>query len=411
MIHQGLKQRWSAHPRRNSIVAVVAVLVVVVAGFGVTRAIGGDSSAATTRNVEVTSGALQETVSGSGTIAAASTEDLNFELSGEVTAVYVSEGQKVKKNQVLAEIDSASLRTQVAQASASVASAESKLASDEDAGASAAQISADKASLAAARSEQRVAESNLAGATLRSPIKGTVSALSLVEGQYISSSSAAAGSSQPSSGGSTNTSAADTSTSTPQVQVISTGSYVVNLSVDDTQISKLSEGDQATITVAGTTEKVFGTVSSVGLIATTTSGVSSFPVVAAITGSPKGLYAGSTAQVSIVYRQINGATQVPSLAVNQEGDKNYVQLVTGDDVEKREVTTGVSAGGQTQVLAGLAVGDQVQIVIPAVAARSADSGGPGVGGLPGGGGSGGFPGGGSGGPPAGFTGGFPGGTP
>ena len=102
MIHQGLKQRWSAHPRRNSIVAVVAVLVVVVAGFGVTRAIGGDSSAATTRNVEVTSGALQETVSGSGTIAAASTleKDLgvvgknNVEASAKVGAAIAERAKK-----------------------------------------------------------------------------------------------------------------------------------------------------------------------------------------------------------------------------------------------------------------------------------------------------------------------------
>lgn len=327
MVHPGLRKRWSAHNRRNSIIVVVAVLFVAVLGYGATRAMGSTDAAATTRNVEATSGVLQETVSGSGTIAATSMEDLNFAVSGEVTAVYVTQGEKVKKNQVLAKIDSASLRTKVAQANASVASAESKLSSDEDADAANAQINADQASLAAARSDLSVVESNLSEATLRSPIKGTVSALNLVEGQYVSSGSSSTGS-QSSSGGSTGVAATDTSASSAQVQVISTGSYIVNLSVDDTQISKVSNGDQATITLTGATEKVFGTVSSVGLVATTTSGVSSFPVVVTITGSSKGLYAGSTAQVSIVYHQLNDATQVSSLAVSQEGGKQYVQLVT-----------------------------------------------------------------------------------
>ena len=54
--------------------------------------------------------------------------------------------------------------------------------------------------------------------------------------------------------------------------MVSTGSYIVNGTVDSTQVSQVKVGDQATITVSGSTTPVYGTVGSVGLLATTTRG-------------------------------------------------------------------------------------------------------------------------------------------
>lgn len=400
-----ITQRWSVHKRRNILLAGALGAVLIAATVGVTRAVGDEGTELTTRNVEVTTGSMQETVSASGTVAAKSTENLNFSVSGEVVEVNVEQGDTVKKNDVLARIDSASLRAQVAQAEAAVASAESKLASDQDADASSAQLNADSASLSAARSELAVAEANLANATLRSPIRGTISSLDLVVGQYVFAGSSSSGAT--STGGASGTSTAATSgqttssTSTAQIQVISTSSFVVDVSVDDTQVSKISQGDQATITVTGSTDKVFGTVSSVGLVATTSSGVSSFPVVVAVTGDPPGLHAGSTATVSIVYRQLNDVLQVSSLAISNNAGKKSVKLVTDSGIEEREVTTGVTAGSTTQILTGLQDGDQVQVTIPTAVTGGTRSGGQGESSF----GGGQFPGGGglpAGGPPAGF---------
>lgn len=391
---------------RNSIALAAVVVLIIVTVWGATSVFGADQAQATTRNVEVTTGTMQETVTGSGTVAAKSTENLDFAVSGEVTAVLVSAGESVKKNEVLARIDSAALETKVAQGEASVASAEARLSSDEDAGASDAQINADQASLTAARSDLAVAESDLADATLRAPIKGTVAALNLVEGQFVSGGASASGSAGGQSTASGGTSVGATTTQASQIQVISTGSWTVDLSVDDTQIAKVSEGDQATVTVGGVSERVFGTVSSVGLVASTSSGVSSFPVVVTITGSPEGLYAGMSAEVSIVYHQLNNVLQVSSLAISRSGDTQSVQLVAGTGTETREVTTGVTAGGQTQILTGLSSGDEVQITVPAAVG--------GGGGMPGGGSGGGFqrggfPGRGGGLPSGSSGGGFPGG--
>ena len=62
--------------------------------------------------------------------------------------------------------------------------------------------------------------------------------------------------------------------------VVSTDSYIVNATVDDTQVGQVKVGDQAVITPSGSTSTVYGTVSSVGLVASSRLGssVASFPV-------------------------------------------------------------------------------------------------------------------------------------
>lgn len=406
----GMSRQWrrftnwfQRHTRRNSILLGVVVILLAAGAWGIQAKTSSDTGTVT-RNSEVTTGTMQETVTGSGTVAASSTNDLNFETSGQISSVNVEAGEKVGKNQVLARINSASLRAQVAQARSSVASAQSKLSSDQDADASSAQISADQASLESAQAELAAAEDSLRSATLRSPIAGTVSAVNLSVGQYVTAGSSTAGSGTTAASSGAGATSSD-STSTPQVQVISTGSYVVNLNVDDTQISKLSKGDQATITLTGTSDKIFGTVTSVGLVAQTSSGVSTFPVEVKVTGSPADVYPGTAAEVAIVYRQLNDVLQVPTQAISRNGDKQTVQVVTGTGSETREITTGISSGGQTQVLTGLTSGEQVQITTRTIFPGVQPGGSSGSGDMPSGGfPAGGVPGGGSG-PPAGFSGG------
>ena len=60
-----------------------------------------------------------------------------------------------------------------------------------------------------------------------------------------------------------------------QVVVIATTSYVVNTTVDDTQVGQIAEGDQAVITPTGAIARrpVYGTVASIGEIATRNPGM------------------------------------------------------------------------------------------------------------------------------------------
>ncbi|MDQ1360844.1 MAG: hypothetical protein QOJ44_1221, partial [Acidimicrobiaceae bacterium] len=104
---------------------------------------------------------------------------------------------------------------------------------------------------------------------------------------------------------------------------------------------------------------VYGTVSSVGLIATQSSTVATFPVAIAVTGNPTGIYAGSTATLSIVVKQLNNVVEVPTAAISYSGGQSTVTVVQNGSHVPRTVTTGVSSNGQTQVTSGLTAGEKV----------------------------------------------------
>lgn len=175
----------------------------------------------------------------------------------------------------------------------------------------------------------------------------------------------------------------------------------MNSTVNSTQVGEVLVGDQATIAVSGSTSTIYGTVGSVGLLATTSSGVSSFPVVIDVTGSPPGLYGGSSANVSTIVKQLQGVIVVPTAAISYSGNATTVTLDVNGTKATRNVTIGTASGGQTQVVGGLSVGDRIYVT--QVSFRGPlGTGGSGSGlfgrtGAGGGGGGGGFGGGGGGG--------------
>jgi len=179
---------------------------------------------------------------------------------------------------------------------------------------------------------------------------------------------------------------------------------VVEASVGSEDLPQLKKGMQAEITPTGSTTKVFGTVKTVGIVASSSSGGSaSFPVTIAVTGSPKGLYAGGAATVSIIVKQVDNVLTVPTSAVHTENGKTVVhQMVSGAQVSTA-VTVGTTYGAVTQILTGLKTGDKVVGTTfrtggnnPTGGTRTRQGGGTGGGGFGGGGFGGGF-----GGPPAG----------
>jgi multidrug efflux pump subunit AcrA (membrane-fusion protein) len=421
--------------------AVVGVAVIVAVGAGVGIWLATTSSSAsplitsTTTVQTVSTGTISQTVSSSGTIEPANQASLNFAVSGRVTAVDVSVGQTVTTGQALATIDDTSLTAALAQAQADLANDQAQLATDQADGASAAQIASDQAGVDSAQTQVTSAQTSLAGATLTSTIDGTVAAVNLTVGQQVTGSSSSSGSTGAtssststgssgassfaaggsSSAGSTgsNSSSSSSGSSTAQITVVSTGSYVVNGTVDSTQVSQLKVGDQATITVSGSTTPVYGTVGSIGLLASTSSGVSTFPVVVDVTGSPSGLYGGSSATMSIVTEELQDVVVVPTAAIHYSGNDTSVTLDSNGTRVTRVVGIGAASGGNTQVTSGLAVGDKIYVTqitfrggTGSRTGRTGVFGGGGFGGGGGGfgGGGGGFGGGGFGGGGGGFGG-------
>jgi macrolide-specific efflux system membrane fusion protein len=343
------KKKWIA------LAGAVVVAAAAVGGWALARP--DESAATTTITATATVGTIRQTVAASGTLAPAQRADLTFQVSGTVTTVPVAVGDKVAKGATVATIDDTDLQAAVDAAQASVSAAEDQV--DAARGSTSAQVASAAAQLAAAQSSLARAKASLAGATLSSPIAGTVAAVSIAAGDPVGSGSSGSGGSGSTSG----------DTSTAQVVVISTSAWVVNASVGASDLASVKKGLQVDITPDGSSQRVFGTVSSVGIMASTgSSGAATFPVVIKVTGSPTGLYAGGTVNAAIVVKQVDNVLTVPSAALTSEGDATYVTVAKNGKETKTKVVIGTVYGASTEITSGLSEGDQVvvrQIRLPA----------------------------------------------
>ena len=101
--------------------AIAAIVVaIVVVGSPAT-------SNAQERTVTVARGVVQSTVSASGNLAPANQLDIDFATSGEITHIYVKQGEHVSEGQRLATIDDSSKKVDLAEAKADLQSAQDTL--------------------------------------------------------------------------------------------------------------------------------------------------------------------------------------------------------------------------------------------------------------------------------------------
>jgi multidrug efflux pump subunit AcrA (membrane-fusion protein) len=133
-----VKTRPRLHRPRRALEWGLAIVAAALVAIGVTSlgSASSASSAAAKRTATVGKGVVQSTVSGNGTLEPGQKLELSFGASGEVTKIYVKAGEKVTKDEVLAEVDSSSAR-------ASLASAEAQLLEAEEAVESAAEAEAE----------------------------------------------------------------------------------------------------------------------------------------------------------------------------------------------------------------------------------------------------------------------------
>jgi multidrug efflux pump subunit AcrA (membrane-fusion protein) len=107
------------------VMGLIAIAIVVLA---ITQIGPPSSSARTSREiVSAEQGVVQSTVTGSGNIAAGTDVDVNFNASGTLQNVYVSEGQHVSEGQLLATLDPTSAQLSLNQAEENLTAAEDNL--------------------------------------------------------------------------------------------------------------------------------------------------------------------------------------------------------------------------------------------------------------------------------------------
>jgi multidrug efflux pump subunit AcrA (membrane-fusion protein) len=413
--------------RRRLVAPFTALLAVATVGavIAAVLVVGGSSSGAqvSERTVTVSKGVIQTVVSGSGNLAPSKQQDVDFATSGKVTKIYVHEGERLDKGDLIARVDSSSQRVAVAKAQADLVDAEDALTDAQTAAATptptavavAAQASptptrgagpqatptatpvatataapqqqqgsgqsvqSAEANVQSAQLSLTQAQDDLEATELRAPIAGTVAELNGAVGDTAGTGSA---------------------DSSAFVVLANLHRLTLPVSLSESDIGKVHKGQSATVTInAASGEKVAAHVTSVGILsssssdsgatgATGSSGAVSYPVTLTLDQSTQGIKAGMSATADIVVAQASGL-MVPTQALS--GSTVTVERKGARSTQR--VETGVVGDSVTQVVSGLQAGDKVVVTSTTAAlgqaAQRAGQGGTTTG--PGGfGGAGGF---------------------
>jgi macrolide-specific efflux system membrane fusion protein len=363
-------------------VRVVAVaLLVGVAGTGVywfgfrEAPAQAATPESTTTSVAASLSTIQQSVSGSGTLTPTVQEDVSFAVSGTVTSVDVAAGDTVTEGQQLATVDTLQLNAALLQAKADLASAQASLSNAQDeadgSDSSDAQVAALSAQVDVARTAVDDAEADMAGATLTAPVSGLLTTVDVEVGDAVTGSGSSSGSSGSATSGSTGGmggstgstgSSSTTSTSTAQFVIVGTDAWQTSVSVSESDVALLSVGNQAELTTSSSTDTIYGTVTEIGLLSSSSGGVASYPVTVAVTGNPEGLHDGESVDVSIIYERRTDVLTVPASAVTTEDGQSVVTQEGADGgTVTTAVTVGETSGNLVEITEGLAEGDEVLV--------------------------------------------------
>ncbi|MDJ0348907.1 biotin/lipoyl-binding protein [Cryobacterium sp. PH29-G1] len=308
---------------------------------------------------------MEQSVSASGTLTPTVQEEVSFAASGTVTAVNVVAGTVVAAGDALATVDTLTVDAELLAARATLATAAAKLADSQDSSdggtADLAQIAANAASVTTAQNGVDDAVAAQSAVTLTAPVAGLITAVNVAVGD-VESSSSSTGTSGPAVGGTSAAgSGATATTSSAAFTIVGTDAWTVDLTVGEADVALIEANDQVELSLDDGTA-LFGTVSEIGLLPSTTTGVAAYPVVVAVTGTPEGLHDGVTVTASIVYERRTAVLTVASAAVSSVDGASVVTMLDADGNEvSTPVTVGATAGNLTEITEGLAEGDEVVV--------------------------------------------------
>lgn len=310
------------------VAAAVALLLAAFAWFWLGG--GGKGKQPHFETAAVQRGDLVVTVSATGTLQPTNQVDVGSELSGTLQSIYVDDNSVVKKGQVLARLDVSKLNDQITNSRAALQAAEAgvlqaqatvteaaanlarqqevfklsagKVPSQAELETAEATLARAKANLAAARAGVTQAratlstnETNLAKATIVSPIDGVVLARKVEPGQTVAASL--------------------------QAPVLFTlaedlARMELQVNVDEADVGQVKEGQQATFTVdAYAGRKYPARIERVSFGSQTTDGVVSYPTVLKVDNDDLSLRPGMTATAEITTTRRDQVLLVPNAAL------------------------------------------------------------------------------------------------
>jgi multidrug efflux pump subunit AcrA (membrane-fusion protein) len=210
-------------------------------------------------------------------------------------------------------------------------------------------IQSSQASLHAAK----IAYDNLSGNFITSQVSGTISNISLLAGDIISSSDM--------SSSSDSTSTSGTNSSSQKIATVKTGSKpVVTVNVSEIDIPKIKIGNKVTLIADAFPDKTFtGKVTDIDTTGSESSGVVTYPVTISSDIDNEQIYSNMTVTSNIITMTKPDILLVPTAAVQTSSDQPTVRILKNGRPETVNVITGESSDTQIEIVSGIKEGDEV----------------------------------------------------
>ncbi len=378
---------------KKVLVVIVLMALLGIAAFVLLRNRGDEVKY---RTEKVTKGDIVASVTATGTVNAVTTVLVGTQVSGTIEKIYVDFNSRVKKGQLIAQIDPALFEAQVGQARANLYSAKANLdkaqetlvdakrtmlrnkelvaksliaQSDYDTSetnyqTSGAQVSASKAAISQAEAALKTAETNLAYTRIVSPVDGIVVSRNVDVGQTVAASF-----------------------QTPTLFTIAQDltKMQIDTSVAEADIGRVKVGQEVDFTVDAYPDMTFqGKVWQIRIAPITVQNVVTYDVVVFVGNKDLKLMPGMTANVSVIADREKDVLKIPNAALRfrpAERAKTKVEKGTGvwivQDQKPRRISVklGISDGSYTQVVSGdLSEGQEV--IVESLAKTKQDNQGP-----------------------------------
>lgn len=366
--------------KKRIIIIISAVLVAILLLLGIKQAVS--KKITTYKSVPVKKRTIIEYVEASGTINPVQTVDIGTQVSGTIKDIYVDYNSKVKKGQLLAQIDPALFQAQVDKARSDLNAARANYektktmlnyekknyeryarlytknyVSKNDLDLAEANYKSNLAELNAQRAQISQASAtlennltNLRYTKIISPVDGVVVSRSVDVGQTVAASF-----------------------QTPTLFMVAQDltQMQIEVNVSEADIGRIKVGQEVKYTLDGyANENFYGKVSQVRISPTTVSNVVTYTVVVDVTNTDNKLIPGMTANVSIITNRSEDVVAVPVAAFRftpkeitggKKFEKQGVWLIGKNRRPQRvEVTSGASDGDYTEIKTGdIKEGDRV----------------------------------------------------
>ena len=390
--------------RKRIIIMSVVVGVVLLGALGLYAFTRGGTKIEDSKLAKVTRDDLAKNVVATGKVEPITKVEVKSKASGIVKRLYVEYGDRVKKGQLLAQLDKEEIQAQVDQSRAALAAADANLKSAEadyerskvdaegpdvpllkraydratgmaNAGVVStsaledaqknyelalnkqnvakaqmtvlkAKIAQSEAEVARDRANLKQLEEQLGYTDIESPIDGIVLSRDVEMGDAVSSILVLG------------------SSATLVMTLGDTSEVYVKGKVDESDIGKVYLGQPARIKVESFKEKTFnGKVTKISPMGVEKDNVTTFEVRVSINNPGGELKAEMTANAEIILEEHKNVLQIPEGAIIYDKDKmasvEIPDLHAKDGKRKVAVNIGISNGAKTEVLSGLKENDQV----------------------------------------------------